>query len=124
MERSEIQALLDKRRQERDPAYDRQVKQAKVDKLVNRARACRTFDGLQKVADDARSMGLWHAGDGAIIKAVSGCNARLRGRHAPVRYRNGNTEVKVYDNKVVSMPWISARALCEDGFNYAGPAND
>ena len=124
MERSEIQALLDKREIERDPNLDKRIKQAKVDKLVNRARACRTFDGLEVVADDARSMGLWHAGDGAIIEAVSKCNARLRGRHVPAQYRKGSKTIVVSDDKVVKLPWIRSRQVCADGWLYAGPAND
>jgi len=99
---------------------DRQRKQDKVDKLIRRARACRTFDGLEKVGDDARGAGLWHP-----VRVVFGeCNARLRGRHEPALYRQGDNTLVVSDDKVVGMPWIRTRQLCKEGWTYAGPAND
>ena len=95
-------------------------KQVKVNKLICRARSCRTFDGLEKVGDEAREAGLWHP-----VKVVFGeCNARLRGRHSPVTYRRGENSVIVSDDKVIGMPWIRSRQLCKEGWTYAGPARD
>lgn len=95
----------------------RQDKARKVTTYINRARACRTFSGLQVVGDEARAEGLWHP-----VRTVFGqCNARLRGRHVPAIYRKGDKQLVVDDNVVVSMPWISARTLCGEGFTYAGP---
>ena len=99
-------------------AARREDKKQKVTTYINRARACRTFDGLQTVGDEARKEGLWYP-----VRVVFGqCNARLRGRHVPARYRKDDKELVVNDNRVVSMPWISARTLCAEGFTYAGPA--
>ncbi len=98
---------------------DRLDKQTKVDKLIRRARSCRTFDGLEVVGDDARGAGLWYP-----VRIVFGeCNARLRGRHIPALYRKGDDTLVVSDDKVVSMPWIRSRQLCAEGWQYAGPAN-
>ncbi len=98
---------------------DRLDKQTKVDKLIRRARSCRTFDGLEKVGDDARGAGLWHP-----VRVIFGeCNARLRGRHVPALYRMGNLTLVVFDDKVVNMPWKRSRDVCKEGFSYAGPAN-
>jgi hypothetical protein len=100
---------------------DRLRKQGKVDKLIRRARSCRTFDGLERVADDARSMGLWDADNGSLKRTIGQCNARLRGRHAPVRYRQGQHTLTVHDNRCVEMPRFSAKALAAEGWQYAGP---
>jgi len=104
--------------------FDRERKQAKVDKLVNRARACRTFDGLQKVGDDARSMGLWDADHGKIRREFSKCNGRLRGREVPARWTKDGKEVIVSDDKVKSMPWIRTRQLSNEGWLYGGQTDD
>ncbi len=106
---------------------DRKRKQGKVDKLVNRARACRTFDGLQVVADDARGDGLWDADNGSLKKVIGECNARLRGRHVPARFKHkSGLEFTVYDNEAIDAPrWFHARdakSLCRAGFLYAGQA--
>lgn len=96
----------------------RQDKKRKVQVLLNRARSCRTFSGLEIVGDEARSAGLWYP----VATVFGECNARLRGRHTPARYRKGDREVVVSDNVVVGMPWINARTLCKEGWNYAGQA--
>lgn len=101
---------------------DRKRKRAKVETLVNRARACRTFTGLDKVADNARAQGLWDAEQGWLKGEIGKCNARLRGRHVPARWIDGTRAVVVNDNKVVNMPWINARTLDKEGFRYAGRA--
>ena len=94
-------------------------KQTKVDKLIRRARSCRTFDGLEVVGNEARESGLWFP-----VRVVFGeCNARLRGRHAPVLYRKGDLTVTVFDDKVTTMPWKRSRTLCAEGWLYAGPAD-
>ncbi len=104
---------------------DKVRKQGKIDALRRRVASCRTFDGLEIVADDARAQGLWHADNGSIVAAVTRCNARLRGRDHPVRYTNGKLTFIVHDNEVVDAPrWFHARnprALCKEGFRYAGP---
>ena len=96
----------------------RQDKARKVQTFVNRARACRSFAGLEVVGDEARQAGLWHP----VAVAFGQCNARLRGRHVPARYRKGDEELVVSDNTVVGMPWITARVLCQEGWQYAGQA--
>lgn len=100
---------------------DRKRKQAKVDKLIRRTRSCRTFDGLEKVADEARSDGLWDADRGSLRRAVGQCNARLRGRHAPVHWRKGDHILTVLDNKCVELPQYTARDLSAEGWQYGGP---
>ena len=100
-------------------AERREDKKRKVEVFVRRAKSCRTFDGLEKVGDEARKAGLWHP----VAVAFGECNARLRGRHAPVRYRKGKAIVTVSDNKVIEMPWITARTLCQEGWQYAGQAD-
>lgn len=100
--------------------FDRKRKRAKVEKLVNRARACRSLDGLQKVGDDARSMGLWDAERGWLKQEFGKCNGRLRGRHVPARWIKDGQEVTVSDDKVVGMTWIRTRQLSMEGWRYAG----
>lgn len=102
-------------------AEDRERKQAKVDRLIRRARSCRTFDGLEAVADDARSMGLWDADGGSLRRTIGQCNGRLRGRHAPVTWRQGDLCVTVSDNRCVEVPTKTARDLSAEGWQYAGP---
>lgn len=102
---------------------DRKRKQAKVVKLKNRANACRTFDGLEAVADDARSMGLWDADGGSLKRTIGRCNGRLRGRHAPVHWRQGNLTVTVSDNVCVEVRTKTARDLSAEGWVYAGPVD-
>lgn len=103
-------------------AFDKARKQAKVDRLVNRARACRTLDGLQKVGDDARSMGLWDADHGKIRDTFTKCNGRLRGREAKARWIKGDKEVVVSDDRVEGMPWVRTRQLSAEGWRYGGKA--
>ena len=99
-------------------AERREDKRVKVEKLIRRARACRTFDGLEKVGDEARESGLWHP-----VRVVFGeCNARLRGRHQPVIYRKGSEKLLVEDNRALAKPWMTARDLCKNGYQYAGEA--
>ncbi len=98
---------------------DRFNKQTKVDKLIRRARSCRTFDGLEVVGNDARDAGLWHP----VAVTFGECNARLRGRHIPALYRKGDNTLIISDDKVTTMPWIRSRALCGEGWTYAGPAS-
>ena len=81
---------------------DKARKRAKVVKFVNRVRACRSFDGLERVADEVRAEGLWHAEDGWISEEVGKCNGRLRGRPEPAVYIKGNVKVTVSYNKVVA----------------------
>jgi hypothetical protein len=118
-----IEKYHEREQQREEQEQDRARKQAKVKRLVTRAAACRSFEGLEKVADDARSAGLWHAGNGAIIKAVSRCNARLRGRHVPSRWVKGDNELVVSDDRVIKMPWIRSRTVSEEGYRYAGQAD-
>lgn len=76
-------------------------KRAKVVKLVNQARACRSFEGLEEIGNSARSQGLWDAEGGWIAGEFGKCNARLRGRHEPAFFIKGNLRVTVSDNKVI-----------------------
>ena len=99
---------------------DMERKHGKVEKIVNRARACRTMEGLQRVGDDARSMGLWNAEDDRIVQEFSRCNARLRGRYVPARWIKDELEVVVSDDKVVGKPWLRTRQLSAEGWRYAG----
>jgi hypothetical protein len=102
---------------------DRKRKQAKVDKLIHRANACRTFDGLETVADDARSEGLWDADGGSLKRTIGRCNGRLRGRHAPVNWRQADLIVTVSDNRCIEVPTKTARDLSAEGWVYAGPVD-
>ena len=62
---------------------DRERKRDKVEGFIRRVRSCRTFDGLELVADEARAAGLWDAENGLLKQTIGDFNARFRGRITP-----------------------------------------
>lgn len=103
---------------------DKARKRAKVVRLVNRARACRSFEGLEVIGNEMREQGLWDAEDGWIPAEMSKCNARLRGRHTPALFVKGSMKVTVFDNGVIarepaSLQIYSPKEASRHGFLYS-----
>jgi len=119
----------DKKREEEGNRRERRERLAQ--QFVRRAAACKSLPALDQVAAEARNQHVWSIGNVAVV--VQRCNQRLRGGndHEPVLYTNGEQTVVVSDDHMVGfmkagrcvyreVRHLTARALADDGFRYAG----
>lgn len=97
-------------------------KEQLVASLTRKARAAKMLSSLDAIANEARTKGIWHAGEPSLKVVIGQCNSRMRGYDGPVIYGRGNAQVLVIDNRAQSEGGLDVPRLCQRGYHYMGKA--